>query len=282
MSAATAAAADPVAAAPPRPGPVPFLRGARVVFDLSLEAMLWSRRSVFMGLLLVVPLLFAILYRVLLAAHAPVRITPALFFGGMFGSYYIWFALPLTALFYATALVADEVEAKTITYLLTRPVRRTSILLGKFAAYLGTTLALVLPSVVLTFFVLMTRQGRRGLALGAPDLVRDLAVAALALLAYGALFTFVGVLLRWPLITGLLFLYGWEWLSILPGWAPRLTIRAWLTSMHHHTVVGEGLSQGVVQTLPVVPGLITLFTSSLLFLALAAWIFSRRQYVLDQ
>jgi ABC-2 type transport system permease protein len=282
VSATTAASSEPVAGVSPRPGPVPFFRGARVVFDLSLEGMLWSRRSVFMAVLLVVPLLFGLLYRVLLAAHAPVRVTPAGLFGQMMGFYFIWFALPLTALFYATSLVADEVEAKTITYLLTRPVRRTSILLGKFAAYLGTTLALVLPSLVLTFFLLMTRQGRRGLAVGAPDLVRDIGVAVLALVAYGALFTLVGVLLRWPLITGLLFLYGWEWLSILPGWAPRATIRAWLTSMHRHTVVGEGMSQGVAQALPVVPGLITLGVASVVFLALAAWIFSRRQYVLDQ
>jgi ABC-2 type transport system permease protein len=279
---ATTAAAQPVAVAAPRPGPVPFLRGARVVFDLSLDAMLWSRRSLFMGVLLVVPLGFAVLYRVIVAANAQVRVAPSDVYGLLYGAYFIWFGLPLAALFYATSLVADEVEAKTITYLLTRPVRRTSILVGKFAAYLGTTMALVLPSVVLTFFVLMTRQGRRGLAIGAPDLVRDIGVAALALVAYGALFTLVGVLLRWPLITGLLYLYGWELLAAAPGWGPRVTIRGWLSSMHHHVVVGEGLSQGVGQTLPVVPGLIVLGVSSALFLACAGLIFSRRQYVLDQ
>ena len=48
--------------------------------------------------------------------------------------------LPLAALFYATSLVADEVEGRTLTYLLTRPITRASILAGKFAAYLATTL----------------------------------------------------------------------------------------------------------------------------------------------
>jgi len=281
MSTTTAAAAGTLPSAAPAPAAVPFVRGARVVFDLSLESMLWSRRSVFMGALYVLPPLFGLFYRMVLAAHLPVRITPSDLFGVVVAYYFLWFALPLTALFYATALVADEVEARTITYLLTRPVSRTAILAGKFAAYLGTTLSLALPSLVLTFFLVLTRQGRRGLAIGAPDLVRDLGVVALALLAYGALFAFIGVLLRWPLITGLLFLYGWEWLSQAPGWAPRVTLRAWLASLHRHHAVGEGLSQ-VSQALPVVPGLIVLVVSSILFVSLAGWIFSQRQYVLDQ
>ena len=53
------------------------------------------------------------------------------------------------------SLIADEVEGKTLTYLLTRPLRRPSILAGKFAAYLVTTLALALPAVVVTFFLLV-------------------------------------------------------------------------------------------------------------------------------
>ena len=38
--------------------------------------------------------------------------------------YYMRNVLPLVALFYATSLVADEVDGKTITYLLTRPITR--------------------------------------------------------------------------------------------------------------------------------------------------------------
>jgi len=278
----TATAVETLPTASVAPRPVPFFRGARVVFDLSLEAMLWSRRSLFMGMLFLLPVVFAFIYRLVLAAKLSVSITPFDLYGVVAGYYYIWFALPLTALFYATALVADEVESRTITYLLTRPVRRGAILAGKFGAYLATTLALAWPGLVVTFFLLMTRQGRRGLAAGAPDLVRDLGMVALGLLAYGALFTLIGVLLKWPLITGLLFVYGWEFLSLAPGWAPRVTIRAWLNSLHRHHPAGEGIAQGVNQALPVVPAIIVLGVASVVFLALAAWTFSRRQYVLDQ
>src|SRR4030095_1010746 len=55
--------------------PVRFLPSARAVFDISLEGMLWSRRSLVLGLFLAVPVLLAIVYRVVLVAHLPAEIT---------------------------------------------------------------------------------------------------------------------------------------------------------------------------------------------------------------
>src|SRR5213593_129960 len=115
--------------------PVPFARASRAVFDLALEGMVWSRRSLLMAVLLGLPIVFAVVYRAVLAAHLPPRLTPFDLYGAI-------------VLFYATALVADEVEGKTLTYLLTRPIRREAILTGKFAAYVATTLSLALPAVV--------------------------------------------------------------------------------------------------------------------------------------
>ena len=279
-----AAALEPVTPPPAmdRTRPVPFLPAAKVVFDLSLESMLWSRRSIFMGVLLGLGVLFAVLFRVLLAARLPARIGAFDLYGVVVAYYYVRHALPLAALFYASSLIADEVEARTITYLLTRPVRRASILAGKFAAYVATTFALALPGLVLTFFLLTTQRGWRGVAGGAPDLFRDLGVAGLALLAYGALFALMGVFLKRPLIPGLLFLYGWELLANLPGWAPRFTITAWLRSLLRHRPAGEGIGEAMATALPPVLCLTVLGVIIVLCLALAGWVFSRRQYVLDQ
>lgn len=279
MSAAAPAA---VTALPDRTRPVPFARSARAVFDLALEGMLWSRRSLFMAVLLMLPVLFALLYRVLLVAKLPARITAGDLYGVVVAFFYVRNALPLAALFYASSLIADEVESRTITYLLTRPIRRSAILFGKFAAYCATTLALALPGLVVTFFLLLTQHGRKGVSAGAPDLVRDLGVMALALLAYGALFTLLGVLLKRPLLPGLLFLYGWEMLANLPGWAPRFTLTAWLRSLLRHRPAGEGIGEAFAQVLPATLSLTVLAVMIVVCLALAAWIFGRRQYVLEQ
>ncbi len=65
---------------------------------------------------------------------------------------YIRFIVPVLGVFYGTALIADEVDDKTITYLFTRPIPRSAVLLGKYLAYLVCTVLLVLPSVVLVYF----------------------------------------------------------------------------------------------------------------------------------
>jgi ABC-2 type transport system permease protein len=282
VSAAAPATTPAAPALPDRSRPVPFLRSAKAVFDLALEGMLWSRRSLFMAVLLALPVVFAVFYRVMLAARMPARITPGDLYGVVVAFFFVRNALPLAALFYASSLIADEVESKTITYLLTRPIRRSAILFGKFTAYCATTFALALPALVITFFLLLTQQGRKGVSAGAPDLVRDLGVMALALLAYGALFTLLGVLLKRPLLPGLLFLYGWEMLANLPGWAPRFTITAWLRSLLRHRPAGEGIGEAFAQALPAGLSLAVLAVMIVVSLSLAAWIFARRQYVLEQ
>ena len=262
--------------------PLPFLAAARGVFYLTLEGMLWSRRSLLVAVLLGLPVLFAILYRVMLATRMPPELSGFDLYGVVVAIYYVRNALPLAALFYASSLIADEVEGKTLTYLLTRPIRREAVLAGKFAAYVATTLSFTLPATVLTFFLLVTARGFEGVGTMVPDLFRDLGVVVLALLAYGALFTLMGVLLRRPLIAGLLFLFGWELIANAPGYLPRFTVTAWLRSLLHHRPPSEGLSALFAQVLPADQSLGALAGMTLVFLAASFWIFSSREYVLEQ
>jgi ABC-type transport system involved in multi-copper enzyme maturation permease subunit len=262
--------------------PLPFFPSARGVYGLALEGMIWSRRSLLMAILLGLPVAFALLYRGVLIARMPARITGFDLYAVIIAIYYVRNVLPLAALFYATSLIADEVEGKTLTYLLTRPLRRPSILAGKFAAYLTTTLTLTLPATVITFFLLATARGFAGFGALVPELFRDLGVMALSLLAYGAFFTLLGVLLRRPMIPGLLFLFIWEMIANLPGYLPRFTLTAWLRSLLHHRPAEEGLSGLFQQVLPAGESLAVLLGASLVFLALSFWIFNQREYVMDQ
>lgn len=261
---------------------LPVLRGARGVFDLSLEGMIWSRRSLVMSVLLGLPVAFAVLYRAVLVAKLPAQISGLDLYGYIVAFYYVRTVLPLAALFYASSLVADEVEGKTLTYLLTRPIRRASILIGKFAAYVATVLALTLPATVVTFFLLATAGGLVGVGSAVPDLLRDMGVIALALAVYGALFALLGVALRRPVVPGLLFLFAWELVANLPGYLPRLTITAYLRSLLRHQAPGAGLAAAFGEVLPAPLCLGVLASLFVLLLAGAVGIFSRREYVLEQ
>ena len=141
---------------------------------------------------------------------------------------YVRFIVPVLGVFYGTALIADEVEDKTITYLFTRPIPRGAVLVGKYLAYLSCTVLLILPSVVLVYF-LMVPIGGGSIGASFPSLMTDLGLLALGLAAYGAVFSLVGAWLKRPLVIGLVFAFGWEpGVLIFPGYLKQLTVAYYL------------------------------------------------------
>jgi hypothetical protein len=290
-----ASAVPPVptgAAAAPRLAP-PFLTAAMRVFDLSLGQMLWSRRTIFLGLLVGSPLALGILFRVLemLGVGGHIRFEgasaggPAVF-GGMIWLLYLRFIVPVLGIFYGTALIADEVDDKTITYLFVRPIRRGAILVGKYLAYVVTTVFVVLPSVVI-LYLLVVPLGQGSLAGSFPDLLKDLGLLGVGLAAYGALFAFIGSAFKFPLVTGLVFAFGWEQMAmVLPGYLRRLTLAYYLQALVPHAMPQDGLGSALQALFRDVPtpmvSLAWLLGYVVVFLALAGRIVERREYVLEQ
>jgi ABC-type transport system involved in multi-copper enzyme maturation permease subunit len=278
--------ADPVVARP-RPRPLSPTAAALRIFDLSLGEMLWSRRTIFMGLVVGLPVVVAALVRALVLLGAPLDRTlagPAIF-GLMIWAFFVHFSVPVLATFYGTALIADEVEDKTLTYLFTRPIPRGAVLVGKYLAYLACTVCVVLPSVVLVWVLIVPIRG----TLGANflDLIVDLGLLALGLATYGAVFALIGALFKRPLLFGLLFVFGWELLVLaLPGYLKRLTVAYYIEGLVPHAVPSDTalrLVQAIFQDRPsVAASLVSLAVIALSALWLAARVVARREYVLEQ
>jgi ABC-type transport system involved in multi-copper enzyme maturation permease subunit len=272
--------------------PPSFVTSAIRIFDLSLGLMLWSRRTIFMALVVAGPVLLAVLVRVMDAlvgssvwARGSPLSGPAAF-GLMIWLFYMRFTVPVLAVFYGTALVADEVEDKTITYLFTRPIPRGAVLVGKYLAYLACTTLVVLPSVMIVYFLIVPRAGGT-LAGSFLDLLEDLAILAVALAVYGALFAFVGAWFKRPLVIGLVFLFGWEQaVLVFPGYLKKLTVVHYLQALIPHAMPADntiGFLQTVFRDVPSLPVCATALATMLVgFLALAAWIVERKEYVLEQ
>jgi len=87
------------------------------IFDLSLGQMLWSRRSVFLGVLLGGPVVLAIALRVISELYTNgFRVNGAMaggeaIFGMMIWLLYIRFIIPVLGVFYGTALIAEKPSA---------------------------------------------------------------------------------------------------------------------------------------------------------------------------
>ena len=262
------------------------------VFDLSLGQMLWSRRSAFLALLVAGPVLVAAVIRLASAASLGTfqvdgaRVAGGTLFGLIIWLLYIRFIVPVLGIFYGTALIADEVEDKTITYLFTRPIARRAILFGKYLAYLACTILLVLPSVVVVFF-LIAPTGGSTIAGNVPSLMADLGMLALGLTAYGAVFAFVGARLKRPLIIGLVFAFGWEPSVLLfPGYMKRLTVAYYLQALVTHEMPRDSAAVVLLQAFHEVPSVVTSLTALAAITALTLWLagraVERREYVLDQ
>src|SRR6266540_1944753 len=192
---------------PPNPTQMPSLAvSAARICDLSFGQMLWSGRSVFLAVLLGGPVLVALVIRIVqVAALRPVsdaRIDGPTVFGLIIWILYVRIIVPILGVFYGTSLLADEVEDKTITYLFTRPVSRSAVLVGKYLAYLLCTGLLVVPSVVVVYF-LVAPLGSGTIGGSFPALLKDLGMFSAGLFSYGAVFAWVGARLKRPLVMGL-------------------------------------------------------------------------------
>jgi ABC-type transport system involved in multi-copper enzyme maturation permease subunit len=269
-----------------------ILSSALRVFDISVGEMLWSRRTIFMALVVGGPVLIALAVRAALLLGGQVgRVNgvpmggPAMF-GMMIWFFYLRFTVPVLGVFYGTALIADEVEDKTLTYLFTRPVRRGAVLLGKYLAYFAVTSLVVLPSVMIVWLLIAPIGGAH---LGATfiPLLKDLALLAIGLGAYGAFFAFIGAKFKRPLLTGLIFVFGWEQAALaFPGYLKKFTIAYYVQALVPHAMPQDGvvsLIQGFFRDTPSLTA--SLFWLAVIwfgFLWLAARTVERREYVLEQ
>jgi ABC-2 type transport system permease protein len=279
---------SPSALRPPR-----LLASSIRIFDLSLGQMLWSRRSVFLAVLVGGPVVMASMIRLaatLQPAALPringVRIGGPALFGVMIWLLYIRFIVPVLGVFYGTSLIADEVEDRTITYLFVRPVPRSSVLLGKYLSYLVCTILLVLPSVVLVYF-LAVPIGGAGIGPEFPALLADLGMLAVGLASYGALFALVGARLKRPLLTGLVFAFGWEpGVLLFPGYLKRATVAYYLQALVPHAIPQDSAVSALMQVFQEIPSVATSLMTLTLITLLTLWLAGRavetREYVLEQ
>ena len=280
--------AEPIKPARPSPG---FFYASMRIFDLSVGEMLWSRRTVFMMLVVGVPVIIACVLRGLRELGAPaISVNNAAVGGPVIFSIILWvlyirFIVPVLGVFYGTSLIADEVEDKTITYLFSRPIPRGAVLMGKFFAYLVCTIFVVLPSITLVWLLVVPINGSLGASF--PDLVKDLGLLALGLAAYGAVFAVAGATQKRPLLVGLLFVLGWEPLIMaVPGYLKRLSVAYYLQGLVPHAMPSNSPLSLIQELFRENPTLIESLVWLGVIIGVSLWWAARsvekREYVLEQ
>jgi ABC-type Na+ efflux pump permease subunit len=199
--------------------------------------------------------------------------------------FFLQFYIVILALFYGTSITAEEVENRTLAYLVTRPVPKPAIVVGKFAAYSALMSLMVAVGLAVSFFILNAAR------LGDPDLFvtffRYLGVLVLGILAYTAFFAFIGTILKRAIILGLVFGFGWETvIQYFPGSTQRFSIVHYLKSLLPYRP-GSGGGRGVALLLfrlePTAPVLavFALVAITAVFLALACGLFRAKEFLTE-
>jgi ABC-2 type transport system permease protein len=184
---------------------------------LTWRAMVGRRRAL---LLLALPF-------VLLALAAGLRLTGVADVEsarGVLDGYALGVLAPLLGLIIGTGVINPEIDDGSIVYLLTKPVSRLTTVLTKLAIAAGCiALFAALPTLIAGLIMVGNDEG---LALGYT------VGALIGGIVYCAVFLLLGVVSRYAVVIGLIYILLWETFiaSLVPG-ARTLSVKQWAISV---------------------------------------------------
>lgn len=197
-------------------------------------------------------------------------------------AFMVFRVLALASAILSSWIVSSEVEQKTIVYLLTRPIPRWMLLLGRYLA------SVTLVTVVGLMCLLGVTIGVYGMNLYHGTLTfASIEAIVLGAFSYGALFLFLSLILNRSMLVSLLFAFGWE-ASIpnLPGTAYWFSIFTHLITIAHRglppptdaklSLLTVSLNAG---KLTIAESLSVLVGSTTFFLVLGVLIFTQFEFV---
>ncbi len=259
-------------------------RDIRTIAYLTLDTLFWSKKTIFVLLLSVIVLGLAMLGRIILSYNLiPAALNSSQVFSILMSTAVIRFLVIFITLFYGTALISEEVEGKTLTYLFVRPIPKPTIMLGKYLALVWISSILVIPVVIVSYLILYLRPDMAPLFQDLPTLGKDIGIIFLALLAYGALFSLLGAWLKHSILIGLAYAFGWEGIvALLPGFTRKLTITHYVQSIFPQNDTLGAIAMLIGDRSSAVESVTTLVLLTAFFLATASLVLRDREFVLEQ
>ena len=252
-----------------------------VLFKATFRQMFWSRRTVLILLGCLLSLAIALAFRFMGRGSGSINRFIPLITLSLYG-----LLMNLSAIFYGTAIISDEIDGKGLTYLQMRPLPKSTILLSKFAAYFVGTVAIFATShLILTGIMITHPKLQNGVFFQLGMSLRYTASMALGLLVYGAFAAVLAVKFKNPVLWGLLFVMGWERITsspVMPTGIKRTSISHYLFVLFPRYKLPRSDFNEFLGTSPpsvwVALLIVLLLTAGLLWLAIR--IFKEREYLM--
>ena len=208
------------------------------IFMLSIRQLTGGRRLLLLLLLAALPIGLALLLTLTLGEDETAN---SEYIDTLLDGLLISAVMPVIILVLATAAFGNEVEDRTLNYLVLKPVSRYQIVLAKLLASFAIGCPLVVVSGVVTTLIGDGGLGTRLVVLDSP--LRAASATGIALLlgsvTYGAAFTWAGLVSTRALPYALVYVVLWEGLvSSFLGGVRYLSVRGYTLGLVH------GLDEG--------------------------------------
>ncbi|RSS53865.1 ABC transporter permease [Streptomyces sp. WAC01280] len=196
------------------------------VARLTYRALLGRRRALILFLLPALLVLIAAAVRAFNGADDQVA-------ADVLGGFALATMVPLIGVIAGTGAIGPEIDDGSIVYLLSKPVKRSSIIFTKLIVAIAVTMVFSAVPTLIAGFVL---NGN-----GQQVAVAYTVAALVASIAYSALFLLLGTVSRHAVVIGLVYALVWETLfgSLISG-AKTLSVQQWSLALAEK-VTGDGL-----------------------------------------
>ncbi len=194
------------------------------VARLTYRALLGRRRALILFALPVLLVVIAVAVRALNGADDQVAVD-------LLGGFALATMVPIIGVIAGTGAIGPEIDDGSVVYLLSKPVKRPTIIFTKLIIAIAVTMAF---SAIPTFIAGMILNGN-----GQQIAVAYTIAALVASIAYAALFLLLGTVTRHAVILGLVYALVWEALfGTLVAGARTLSVQQWSLAVAQK--VGEG------------------------------------------
>ncbi|MGH9173742.1 MAG: ABC transporter permease [Vicinamibacterales bacterium] len=231
------------------------------ILGLTLRQFIGGRAIRIVFIFSLVPAIFALIY-----ALEPGDLTAREFVAGMFQEFIAPTLLPIATLILATNALGNEVEDRTMVYLVLKPISRARIILEKFGAVLIVATLLLWEGTLLAYLLAM-----RGDAGDHVDQILAIFFAELVgVLGYGALFMAISLIVPRALLAGLIYSLLWETTfgRFIPG-IRLISVRHYIQSVYVRIVDNPAVE--LDQAMRLGPALIVIALLVAVALAVATW-----------
>lgn len=239
------------------------------IFALTLRQFIGGKGIRVVLLFTLLPALFALIY-----ALETQGVTAREFVDDLFAEFIAPTILPIATLVLATNAIGNEIEDRTMAYLVLKPLSRTRIILEKYAAVVVATTLLLWEGILLTYLI-----AARGDAGGQLDqLLAMFAGGLFGVLGYGAFFLLISLVVPRALLSGILYSLLWEttFARFIPG-VRLISVRHFVLSIYGRLLDTDAFL--IPNAIQLGPAIITIL--ALVVLALAAAVFRLRTMNLE-